>query len=144
MTYIVQRALMPFAFIGIIIVAFLLSLPELRTPVGLALLAAVALLLVLRPIEREIRSNLQYRKRVLLIGHRPIDRSALRIWSSVQSMNSKRSSPLSSPISSFLRSPTAGGRCRSAICSSFSRMESSWRISLKRTSASPASFRSKS
>ena len=75
MTYIVQRALMPFAFIGVIIVAFLLSLPELRTPVGLALLAAVALLLVLRPIEREIRSNLQYRKRVLLIGHRPIARA---------------------------------------------------------------------
>jgi exopolysaccharide biosynthesis polyprenyl glycosylphosphotransferase len=74
MTYIVQRALMPFAFIGIVILTFLLSLPELRTPVGLALLATVVLLLVLRPIDREIRSNLQFKTRVLLLGHRPIGR----------------------------------------------------------------------
>jgi exopolysaccharide biosynthesis polyprenyl glycosylphosphotransferase len=77
MTIIIQRALMPFPFIGILMLASLQSLPELRTPVGLVLLAATALLFVLRPIERELRTNLKFKTRVLLIGHRPIARKFL-------------------------------------------------------------------
>ena len=68
---------MPFALIGIAVAAFLGSLPELRTPFGVALVATTALLLVLRPIDREIRSSLQFKKRVLLIGHRGIARRFL-------------------------------------------------------------------
>jgi exopolysaccharide biosynthesis polyprenyl glycosylphosphotransferase len=74
MTRIVERALMPFAGIGILMIALLVSLPALRAPVALTLLMATALLLVLRPIEREMRSNSQFKTRVLLIGHRPIAR----------------------------------------------------------------------
>jgi exopolysaccharide biosynthesis polyprenyl glycosylphosphotransferase len=77
MTVIIQRALVPFSFLGILIFVFLGALPVLRTPFGLVLLATTAVLLGLRPIEREIRSNLQFKKRVLLIGHRPIARKFL-------------------------------------------------------------------
>lgn len=77
MTVIIQRALVPFSVIGILIFAFLGLLPELRTPFGLALLATTALLVGLRPVEREIRSSLQFKTRVLLIGHRPIARRLL-------------------------------------------------------------------
>ena len=64
-----QRALMPFAFIGTLMSALLVSLPELRNPVSLGLLALMALLMVLRPIEREMRTSSRIKKRVLLIGH---------------------------------------------------------------------------
>jgi len=64
-----QRALMPFAFIGTLMSALLVSLPELRNPVSLGLLALTALLMVLRPIEREMRTSSRIKKRLLLIGH---------------------------------------------------------------------------
>jgi len=66
--------LMPFAFIGALMIPLLVSVPQLRTPAALGLMAATALLLVIRPIEREIRSTVQFQTRVLLIGHRPIAR----------------------------------------------------------------------
>jgi exopolysaccharide biosynthesis polyprenyl glycosylphosphotransferase len=59
------------------LIAFLGLLPELRTPVGLGLLATVALLLVLRPIDRKIQTTLQFKTRILLIGQRPIARKFL-------------------------------------------------------------------
>src|SRR5450432_88195 len=77
MTAIVQRALLPVSLLGIVLFAALESLPELRTPFGVALLGTTALLFALRPIEREMRSSLQFKKRILLIGHRPIARKFL-------------------------------------------------------------------
>jgi len=77
MTAIVQRALMPVSLLGIVLFAALESLPELRTPFGIALLGTTALLFALRPIERQMRSSLQFKKRILMIGHRPIARKFL-------------------------------------------------------------------
>ena len=77
MTQIVQRRLLPFAVIGLLMAGLLVLIEELRTPVGMTLLAATALLLVLRPIQQEMRSSLQFKTRVLLIGHRPIARKFL-------------------------------------------------------------------
>jgi exopolysaccharide biosynthesis polyprenyl glycosylphosphotransferase len=74
MTQIVQRRLLPFAVIGLLMGGLVVLIEELRTPVGMTLLAATALLLVLRPIQQERRSSLQFKTRVLLIGHRPIAR----------------------------------------------------------------------
>ena len=74
MTQIVQRRLLPFAVIGLLMGGLLVFIDALRTPVGMTLLAATALLLVLRPIQQEMRSSLQFKTRVLLIGHRPIAR----------------------------------------------------------------------
>jgi exopolysaccharide biosynthesis polyprenyl glycosylphosphotransferase len=70
----IQRALIPFPLISI---AFFALIPELRTPVGLGLLATIALLLVLRPIDRRIRTTLQFKTRVLVIGQRTIARKFL-------------------------------------------------------------------
>src|SRR5712691_10950586 len=72
MDAVLQRSLPPFAFIATLMIVLHQSLPELRTPVASALLAVTALLLVLRPIQREIRSSSQFRTRVLLIGNSPI------------------------------------------------------------------------
>ena len=77
MTALVLRALMPSSLLGIVLFAALESLPELRTPFGITLLATTALLLALRPIDRELRSNLRFKKRILLIGHRPVARKFL-------------------------------------------------------------------
>jgi exopolysaccharide biosynthesis polyprenyl glycosylphosphotransferase len=77
MTQIVQRRLLPFAVIGLLMAGLLVLVEELRTPFAMTLLAATALLLVLRPIQQEMRANLQFKTRVLLIGHRPIARKFL-------------------------------------------------------------------
>lgn len=77
MTALFQRALMPSSLLGIVLFAALESLPELRTPFGIALLATTALLLALRPIDRQMRTSLQFKKRILLIGHRPVARMFL-------------------------------------------------------------------
>jgi exopolysaccharide biosynthesis polyprenyl glycosylphosphotransferase len=70
----IQRALMPFPLVSI---ALFVLLPEMRTPVGLGLLATIALLLVLRPIDMKMRTTLQFKTRVLVIGQRPIARKFL-------------------------------------------------------------------
>ena len=70
MTRKVRRTLTPPAVISLLAAGLLLVVPTLRTPAGLALLGATALLLVLRPIDQEIRSNSQFKTRVLLIGGR--------------------------------------------------------------------------
>lgn len=72
MNAVLQRSLSPFAFIATLMVALHQTLAELRTPVGSALLLLIALLLVLRPIERDLRSSSQFRTRVLLIGNSPM------------------------------------------------------------------------
>jgi exopolysaccharide biosynthesis polyprenyl glycosylphosphotransferase len=69
---------MPSALIGILMLGLLLAAPTLRTPAGLALLGMTVMLLLLRPIDREIRSNSQFKTRVLLIGgHSAIARKFL-------------------------------------------------------------------
>ena len=71
MDTLLHRSLAPVAFIATLIVLHQ-SLPQLRTPVGSGLLAIMAVLLVLRPIERERRSSSQFRTRVLLVGYSPL------------------------------------------------------------------------
>ena len=73
----IQRGFTPNPLIGIATFAVLGLLPELRTPVGLGLLATTALLLVLRPIDRKIRTTLRFKTRVLMIGQRSIARKFL-------------------------------------------------------------------
>jgi exopolysaccharide biosynthesis polyprenyl glycosylphosphotransferase len=68
---VLQRALVPFAFAGTLMIGLSHSVPELRTAFASSLLAVTALLLV-RPIARQIRSSSHFRTRVLLIGNRPI------------------------------------------------------------------------
>ena len=77
MTQIVQRRLLPLAGMALLMIGLLFVIRELRTPVGMTLLTTTALLVALRPIQREMRSNLQFKTRVLLIGHRPIARKFL-------------------------------------------------------------------
>jgi exopolysaccharide biosynthesis polyprenyl glycosylphosphotransferase len=67
-----QNALIPFAFTGTLIVALYRAVPQLRTPVPSALLLIMAVLLVLRPIQKDMRSSSRFRTRVLLIGNRPL------------------------------------------------------------------------
>ena len=66
-----RRALVPIAFIGTLMIVLHLSIHELRTPFSLSLMALTALLLVLRPIDREIRRSSKFRTRVLLVGNQP-------------------------------------------------------------------------
>jgi len=64
-----QRALLPFAFLGLLMIMLATSIPALRSPLASTLLAVTVLLLLLRPIEREVRSSSQFRTRVILIGN---------------------------------------------------------------------------
>jgi len=74
MTAIVQRAITPFVLNLCLALSLLLLLPELRSPIPLIFVGAAILLLVLRPIEREMQTTLHFKKRVLVLGHRPIAR----------------------------------------------------------------------
>jgi len=69
---VLQRALVSFAFAGTLMIGLSHSVSELRTPFASSLLAVTALLLLVRPIARQIRSSSHFRTRVLLIGNRPI------------------------------------------------------------------------
>jgi len=64
-----QRALLPFALIGIVLITLPLSIPVLRTPLASTLVAVTVLLLLIQPVEREIRSSSQFRTRILLVGN---------------------------------------------------------------------------
>jgi exopolysaccharide biosynthesis polyprenyl glycosylphosphotransferase len=64
----------PFAFVGTLTIVLHLSIRELRNPLSLSLLALTALLLILRPIEREIHRSSKFRTRVLLVGNQPFAR----------------------------------------------------------------------
>jgi len=68
MDILLQRSLVPIAFITALMIALHRLLPELRTPAASVLLVVTALLLVLRPIERGMRMSSQFRTRVLVIG----------------------------------------------------------------------------
>ena len=72
MDTLLHRSLAPVAFITFASIALHQSVPELQTPVASVLLGITALLLVLRPIEREIRLSSQFRTRVLLMGNGPL------------------------------------------------------------------------
>lgn len=67
-----QRAFGSFVFTCVLMIVLHQTVPELRTPFVSSLLAATALLLLLRPFEREIRSSSRFRTRVLLIGNHPM------------------------------------------------------------------------
>ena len=66
------------AGIAFLAAALLFVVPTLRTRAGLLLLGATVVLLVLRPIDKQIRSESQFKTRVLIIGGRsPIARKFL-------------------------------------------------------------------
>ena len=72
MSAVLHRSLAPFAFITTVTIALHQSVPELQSLVPSVLLGITALLLVLRPIELEIRLRSQFRTRVLLMGNGPL------------------------------------------------------------------------
>jgi exopolysaccharide biosynthesis polyprenyl glycosylphosphotransferase len=69
---VLQRALVPFVLIGMLVIALPFSIVALRTPFAATLLGVTVLLLLLRPIEREIRLSSHFRTRVLVVGNHPM------------------------------------------------------------------------
>lgn len=68
---------MPASFAGVAMLGAAELVPQLRTPLSYGLFATVFLVLALRRVRREVRANLQYKKRILVIGQRSVARKFL-------------------------------------------------------------------
>ena len=73
----IQRAVMPVSLAGVLTLLAAESVRALQTPVGYVLLATTAILFALRRLDREMRSSLAFKKRILLVGQRSIARRFL-------------------------------------------------------------------